>query len=418
MHVRRYALGLACLAVARRINADESDCAGPTLPCPRCGGEARYVRRQAKTFETVLGAARLERAYYHCAACRRGFCPRDRALGLEGTDLSPGVTRMTGAAAGRVSFAAASSLLAQLAGVRVEAKHVERTAEALGRAIAAVERAGAFPAEQPQAEVLYLGVDGTGVPMRKEDVAGRAGKQADGSSKTRECKVAVIWAAPTCDSDGLARCDGGSVSCSAAIESAAASDSDSELAPFAQRVRREALRRGFDQAQRQVVIGDGARWIWRVAGELFPRAVQILDYYHASEHLWDVARALGGGREQVEEWAEARCADLKSGRFNGLLATLQAHAGHCEEARKCAAYFERNRERMRYKEFRQAGLQIGSGVVEAACKRLVGGRLKQSGMHWTRPGADAILELRSCILSGRYEQFWELRSDGLHAIAA
>ncbi len=130
-----------------------------------------------------------------------------------------------------------------------------------------------------------------------------------------------------------------------------------------------------------------------------------------------MARALGGGKAQIKAWAEARCADLEAGRLDGLLATLRAHAAGCELPGKCADYIERNRDRMRYPDFRAQGLQIGSGVVEGGCKNVVGGRLKQSGMRWTKDGADAILALRCCVLSGRYEDFWEWRSDPAPAAA-
>ena len=397
--------------MARRLNEDHSDCTGAARPCPHCGHPARYAGRRRKTFETVLTGMALERAYYACGACRRGLYPREEALGMADTDLSPGVTRMTGAAAGLVSFARASGLLADLAGVLVGTKHVERTAKALGREIAAAARHGAFPPELPSAVTMYLGVDGTGVPMRQAEVAGRAGKQADGSAKTREAKLVLVWTAEDRDKHGRPRCDAGSVTYSAAIESAARRDSDPDPSQCARRMRREAARRGFQLARHRAVLGDGARWIWRVATELFPGAIQIVDYFHASEKVWEVASALGGGKAQVKAWAEARCADLWAGHLDGLLATLRAHAAGCELAGKCADYMERNRDRMRYPDFRAQGLQVGSGVVEGGCKNVVGGRLKQSGMRWTKDGADAVLELRCCILSGRYEQFWELRTD-------
>ncbi len=127
----------------------------------------------------MLGSLTLQRAYYHCPACAHGCCPRDAALGLDGASLSPGVLRMTGSTAALVSFAESSQLLAELAGVRVPAKQVERCAEALGREIAAAERDGAFPAEGPSAPTMYLGLDGTGLPMRASETAGRAGKQPD-----------------------------------------------------------------------------------------------------------------------------------------------------------------------------------------------------------------------------------------------
>ena len=194
-----------------------------------------------------------------------------------------------------------------------------------------------------------------------------------------------------------------------AIESAAARDTDPEPSAFAQRVRREAERRSFPCAQRRIVRGDAAAWIWNVATEMFPGAIQIVDYFHAAEKLWEVSRALGGDQAQVKAWAEARCADLEAGRLNGLLATLRAHTGSCEVAGQCADYIERNRDRMRYDKFRAQGLQIGSGVVEAGCTSVIGTRLKRAGMRWTKDGANAIIALRCCKLSGRYEDFWEFR---------
>lgn len=393
----------------RHFNADHSDRDGKFQTCS-CGGRARYAGRRAKTFESVLGPLTLERAYYHCAACGHGFFPRDRALTMAHSDLTPGVTRMTGAAAALASFAQASGLLDDLGGVRVSPKHVERTAEALGRDIAARERrAPAAPAAA--APTMYLAVDGTGIPVRPRETAGRAGKQPDGSARTREVKIVVIWTAERLNPEGRPACDFGSVTYSGAVESAASRDTDLEPSEFARRVRREAERRGFTRAARQVILGDGAAWIWRMAREDYPDALQIVDLWHAKEHLWDVAKALfREDKDALETWARARCDDLEQGRLDGLLATLRAHAD-CEAAGKCADYIDRNRDRMRYAEFRALGLCVGSGVVEAGCKTVVGARLKQSGMRWTVAGANDMIALRCCVLSGRYEDYWAERAE-------
>ena len=352
----------------------------------------------------------LERAWYHCDACGCGFAPRDRDLGLDGGSLSPAVLRMVGSAAGEVSFATAGSLLHGLAGLNVDAKTVERHAEALGREIAADERdrAEAGPASAP---TLYLGLDGTGVPVRGAETEGRAGKRKDGSAKTREAKLAVVWSAERTGADGLPARDPGSVTGSAAIESAATRDTDAEPAPFARRVLREAARRGFGDAERRVVIGDGAAWIWNIADEHFPGAVQIVDVFHAAEHLFDVARAVyGDDNDLARAWARKRRDELLAGDFDDMLRAVGAHAGHCEEARKGCGYFADNRARMDYPAFRDAGLCIGSGVVEGACRNIVCGRLKRGGMRWTVGGADAILALRSCIVSDRIDDFWQRRA--------
>ena len=395
--------------VERRFNDDLGDHSGSTRTCS-CGQTARYAGRRAKTFQTVLGPLILQRAYYHCSACGHGCFPRDQAPCMAHTNLSPGVTRMTGAAAARVSFAQAKELLQDLAGVAVDTKHVERMAEALGRDIAALEERGAEAPAQPPAATVYLGVDGTGVPVRASETVGRAGKQPDGSARTREAKLVVVWTAETRDKEGRPARDPGSVSYTAAIESAASRDTDPDPSAFAQRMRREAERRGFTLAQRRVILGDGATWIWRVASEDYPGAIQIVDLWHAKEKLWEVAKALfGRDKGLVETWAEARCDDLEQGRLDGLLATLRAHASSCEEAGKCADYIDKNRSRMRYPEFRAQGLCVGSGVVEAGCRTMVAGRVKRSGMYWTVNGANAILALRCCVLSGNYEDYWAER---------
>jgi len=374
------------------------------------------VDRRAKPFETVLGEVRLERAYYYCAACQRGFCPRDQQLGMKDTSLSPAVTRMIGTVGALVSFQEGSQLLQELAEVEVGAKQVERTAEALGAEVAEDERQRVEPErEGPRPGTLYLGLDGTGIPMRREELEGRAGKQPDGSAQTREVKVCALWSAEARDAEGLPRRDEGSVSYSAAIETAASRDTDSQVAEFPRRVEREAKRRGFTQAPRQVVIGDGAPWIWNIAGELFPQALQIVDRYHAKEHLSQVAKALYGQDEAARRWAERRHEELDSGRWRSLTKALARQAPHSAEARKCLQYLLRNRQRMRYPEFRAQHVCTSSGVLEAGCKVVVGARLKRSGMHWTVRGSNAIIALRCYKLSGRFEGFWERRA---HQVAA
>ena len=409
--MRNKALEFVGRMLAERLNRDGSDWQGACQPCS-CGAPARYAGRFAKTFTTLLGPLLLRRAYYHCRRCARGFFPRDRRLALAGTSLSPGVLRVTGLTAALVSFAESSLLLAELAGVSLDAKRVERAAEALGQQIDAAERSGeVFATQPPAAATMYLGIDGTGVPVRSSETAGRPGKQADGSAKTREAKLVTAWTAEgRHPKTGRPQRDPGSVSYCAAIESAASRDTDRAPSAFAQRVRREAERRGFPQAQRRVVLGDGALWIWSLCQEMFPGAIQIVDLWHAHEWLWDVSKELHAGHEAaIEAWAEARCEELDSGRFEAVLAALRS-VGDCPKASDCVRYMERNRDRMRYAEFRAAGLCVGSGVVESACKSIVGMRLKRSGMRWNVDGANAILGLRCCTQSNRYEDFWAHRS--------
>jgi len=415
MAARRQALRLAARALEQRLNADTSDYVGPTLPCP-CGGLAHYHGRHAKIFESVLGALHLERAYYDCDRCHQGFCPRDRALRLESFSLTPGVLRMTASAAALLSFAESSGLLHELAGVEVSPKQVERAAEALGEEIAVDEKQQVEPMGEV-APTMYLGMDGTGVPMRSEEVADRAGKQADGSAKTREAKLVTIWTAESRDAEGKPVRDPGSVTYSAAIESAATPDTSPELSDFAARVDREASRRGFTEAPRQAALGDGSIWIWNTATELFPQAKQILDRYHAKDNLSKVKKAVYGDSAEGKQWIEARYEELDQGHLTALVHALRTHVGPYEEARECIHYIWKNRRRMRYPEFHKQGFCTSTGVVESGCKLVIGTRLKRSGMHWSAKGANAIIALRCCKLSGRFEDFWQRRSERKQAIA-
>jgi len=256
---------------------------------------------------------------------------------------------------------------------------------------------------------LYLGMDGTGVPMRAAEVAGRTGKQPDGSAKTREAKVVTMWTAESRDAEGTPLRDLGSITYSAAIESAASLDTSPERSEFAERVLREATRRGFTQASRCVVLGDGSTWIWNTARELFPQATQILDRFHAKEALHRAAQAIFGATSQSKQWAAARCTELDDGKLHDIVHALRAYSTSCGEGTKCARYIFHNRARMRYPKFRTQGLCTSTGVLEAGCKVAIGTRLKRAGMHWTVAGANAIIALRCCKLSGRFEDFWERR---------
>lgn len=418
MAARRQALRLAARALEQRLNEDTSDYVGPELACP-CGGTAQYRGRHDKTFESVLGPLHLNRAYYHDEQCQSGFCPRDRALRLELFSLTPGVLRMTASAAALVSFEESRELLHDLAGVEVSTKQVERAAEALGAEIAVEEQQQVDKTGEvaPTAPTMYLGMDGTGVPMRAPEVADRAGKQADGSAKTREAKLVTIWSAEARDKEGKPVRDPGSITYSAAIESAATLDTSSKMSDFAARVQREASRRSFAEAQRQVVLGDGSAWIWNSASELFPQATQILDRFHAKEHLSQVGKVIYGDSPEGKSWIQARYDELDQGRLQSLVHVLRSHTDKYPQARECIHYIWKNRRRMHYPKFHQQGFCTSTGVVESGCKVVIGTRLKRSGMRWSLKGANAIIALRCSKLSGRFEGFWERRAERKQAAA-
>ena len=355
----------------------------------------------------MLGLVTLTRAWYHCAACRHGLAPRDCELGVAGASLSPGLGAMNDRAAAAVPFGRAAGLLEDLAGVRLTAKRVEREAEASGTAVAAAarERAALITARRlvplppsPLPDKLYAAIDGTGVPMTSKETAGRQGKGADGRARTREVKLAAFFTQDKLDTGGYPVRDRDSASVIATFEPAST---------FGNLVKAEGIRRGADHVRQLTILGDGAAWIWGIATAKFPEATQIVDLYHAREHLHDLARSLEFMLlDRKEEWLAARLEDLDYGYIDGIVTATRQYP--LEGARKdqidtALGYFQNNAPRMRYHWFRQCGLFVGSGVVEAGCKSVIGQRLKQAGMHWTASGADAIIALRCREASSTWE---------------
>ncbi len=394
------------------LNADTSDHQANLIRC-QCGSMARYSGSRTKKLTTAVGDIEYQSAYYHCHKCNHGFCPKDRAMGLDSSCVSPGVARMIGQSASRESFAQSQVLLHELANVEVSIKQVERSAERLGAQISDYERRD-IELESPPASIMYLGVDGTGIPVTQSETEGVKGRQADGSAKTREMKVAAAWFCDGFDERGHARIDTDSVTYTAAIETAATADMATELAPFAKRIEREALRRGFYDAQRQVVIGDGALWIWNSFSELFPEAVQILDIFHAMEKIWDMSKVIyGKGNELGKVWAKQTVEILKAGEIDQLIEVLEPFSKRHSEIESTIGYFDRNRERMRYRQFRDQGLCVSSAVLEAGCRNVIGVRLKRGGMHWTKAGANKIAALRASVISNRFDDFWYDRTSNL-----
>jgi hypothetical protein len=316
---------------------------------------------------------------------------------------------MIGHTAGVLSFSESGLMIKHLAGLRVGSKQVERAGEALGEEILRSEKAEVIEGN-PCSATMYLGIDGTGCPMRKEETTGRAGKQLDGSSKTREVKLAVVFSAENRDTNGKPIRDEGSVSYNAAIESAATGDLDESLSDFAQRVERETWRRGFHQATRQVVIGDGAKWIWNIADELFPNAIQIIDLFHAKGTISNAAKEIFGAESEYgAQWAKTCRDELEAGKLDAIIGKLEGFSKTSKPARQCRDYLVNNRDRLNYPLFRKLGLSISSGIVESGCKHVIGARVKQSGMHWTVRGANDIIALRCFKLSNRFDTFMKQR---------
>lgn len=400
--VRDTSLRIGAGILETMINADKGDCQ-PTITHPD-GTKMEYAGRRDKTFVTVLGDITLKRAYY-TDENGRGYFPRDEKLGLDKDSLSDGVKRMVGHTAGSISFKESSLMIEKLAALHVSAKQIERASEDLGREIEGNEK-NIVENGIPCSKTMYLGIDGTGCPVRKEETEGRKGKQPDGSAKTREVKLAVTFSADSRDNNNIPVRDKGSVTYNAAIESASTGDLDENISEFAARVERESKRRGFDKADRQVILGDGARWIWNIAGDLFPGAVQIIDLYHAKGTISRVAKEIfGTDSEFGKRWGKELRDDLEGGNIDIILEKLEPYLDDFKEAKSCQKYLLNNRDKLNYPYFRELGLSTSSGIVESGCRHVIGARVKQSGMHWTVDGANSIIALRCSILSGRFDNF-------------
>jgi hypothetical protein len=395
-----------------RLLSQSSGQSGQT-PCA-CGHAAHYHDTRPKQLLTALGPVRFQRSYYVCPRCHQGQSPRDRELDVEGVSCSPGVRRMLAVVGSESSFDQGREQLELLAGIEVTAKAVERHAEVVGADIEACQQSEIGYAKQlelpvvcgPAVPLLYIEMDGTGIPVVKAETEGRAGKVDGQPAHTREVKLGCVFTQTTTDPEGRPVRDEDSTSYVAAIETAEA---------FGLRLYTEAWRRGWSRAQRKVVIGDGAIWIWNLADQHFPSAVQIVDLYHARQHLWDLsAKLFPNDSKGLKRWI-ARCLDrLEQGKIEALVKILRDAPPGTDELAKTIAneaeYFERNAERMRYPVFRAQGLFVGSGVIEAGCKVVVGARLKCSGMFWTVRGANAIIALRCFRISRRFEDYWADRS--------
>ena len=401
--------GAAVLAAL--LTEDESD-EDTALACA-CGERMASQGRRPKQLVTLLGRVVLERLYYYCRHCRRGRAPRDAALDIEGTQYSPGVRRLQALVGSVAPFARGRALLEDLAGVQVSVKAVERQAEDIGSDLAEQEESGRRQAElrgfppvagEPLA-TLYIEMDGTGIPVTAAAAAGHAGKDA-GVARTREVKLGCVFTQTQLDAEGRPVRDERSTTYTGAIEDAAA---------FGQRIYHEAWRRGLHRAERVVVIGDGAAWIWNLSHIYFPHAIEIVDTYHAREHLWDLGRLLfPQDRRQRRRWVRRRKKQLDEGRVEHLVRSLQRTPADspevADELRIGANYFAGHAERMRYAAFRRQGLFVGSGVIEAGCRSVIASRLKLSGMFWTVPGANSIIALRCAQHSNRFDDYWEERA--------
>jgi hypothetical protein len=409
-HIRSSMHSVGSILLERLINSDGGDYRGRTLRSER-GELFEFKEYRDKEVLTVLGPVIVQRAYYYDQDCGEGYCPKDVALDIAETSFSPGVRRMMAKAGAYRPFGLGHEQIKEMAGLEVDSKAIERISHQLGEEVEGFYRRegsqfllGKIVPLRP-VTTMYICIDATGVPVVKAETANRKGKGQQGQAKTREAKLGCVFTQTTVDEKGHPKRDEDSTSYVGAIET---------TEPFGNRIDAEALRRGLERAHKVCVIGDAAPWIWNIVEEHFYGAIQIIDLYHARQHYWSVARAaFGSHQKKLNQWTEGRRKELNEGKVEDVIKAIQRLAVSIPEQKELLegeiAYFEKNKHRMRYAEFRRQGLFVGSGVVEAGCRTVIGQRLKQSGMHWTVKGANNIIALRCCILSNRWEDFWEQR---------
>ena len=346
----------------------------------------------------------------------------DEALGLI-NGASPGLVRLVSRAAAREGYEGASDDLKALGGIEIDGRQIQRLVAHSGPKVAAQLKQN--PEEKPpdtdSIPVMYVEADGTGVPLVAEELKGRRGKQPDGSAKTREVKLGAVFTQSKTDEEGRPMRDYQSTTYVGSFEAAG---------DFGTTLREEARRRGLARALKVIFIGDGAAWVWELARVNFPSAICILDFYHMMLYLHELARLLYGtdaawAKRKTTQWKE----QMETDQVDRVIASLQERAKELgdlpavtrERIESQIGYLENNRHPMTYGTFRKAGYFYGSGVVEAGCRAVVGKRLKQSGMFWTRKGAENVLALRCALLGNRWDECWDQINHSKqlsHALAA
>jgi hypothetical protein len=401
-----------------------------------CGHRQRLVGERPKELLSLVGPVTFVRPYYQCLgvpeadeSCTHGEAPDDALWGVQQRRTTSGVQREISYLCGRLTFEEAAETLCRQVPLAMAARQALTLMRPVGEALAAqqAQQVDALWAQAQQPRTctdahrpgicdirrLYIEVDGVLARLRRGSVPLEKEERHRPGDVYREIKVGAVFRAES----GRER-----------SELVAGVFVDTPMPDSLHYVARRTAKGGFDRllyslavqgglerAQQVVVLGDGAPWIWNLVSEQFPQAVQIVDLYHAKEHVWDVARAVFGGRTpEATAWATEACGLLVEGQIEALVAAIAALPPIAPEPGQTRSipdravdYFSLNAQRMRYPLFRAQGMHLGSGIAEAACKTVVGTRAKRSGMRWTPEGLDALLPLRTAVLNHSYDSFWE-----------
>ena len=376
--------------------------------CPKCREVASFHEHRDKSFTTLLGDIRVEvRPYYHCAHCRSGYFPGDETLGLAGRRLSLGAEEVVTLGGTLTSFAgAAQKILIRMTGLRIGESTVERitehNGERLGQMIEQGQTLGPaldwdFNRDANGQRVAYISVDATGVGRQ-----GPGGAKAEG----KMVYVGMIYN-PT-------KFDPKSPQDARPIKQARYLAGLTDLETLGGQLRRQGAQIGMDRADQWIGLSDGGQGLEDFFEVNFPRATLILDFYHAAEHLADLAKAWADetttAASLLTDWRH----QMKAEGGTAVLKTLEAldRSGRSSEAleeyRLVTQYVRKNAYRMDYPRYQAAGWQIGSGSMESGCKTVVCQRLCGSGMRWGVDGADSVSHLRALFQSepNQWESFW------------
>lgn len=358
---------------------------GSQITCS-CGEPSKFKNYNPKRIVSLCGETTITRSYYYCSSCGESYVPLDATLGLDSGRTSVGVRTKVGRLAAMIPFENVSLELRELCGIVLSSDTALRIAESMGMRIKNERQEreqavllGDVEAPEVAPERLYIGIDGAHVPMY------------DGSY--HEAKCGIVY--QTVQQGDKTK-----------ISNAKYTATLQRTAAFGEQVYALAFDQGVENASNLACLGDGATWIWNSFSLHYPDAVQILDFFHATEHLDDVAKAwYGEDSEKATLWLEARKLDLLSDCVDDVINSIRSWHPAEDKAndirRVELGYFEKNKNRMLYASFKANGYHIGSGLVESACKMIVTQRLKQSGMRWTEPGAESMAHLRSFLLSDR-----------------
>jgi hypothetical protein len=431
----------ACLAMGQRwleevLNHPASETRSQARRQGECGHRQRLVGERPKQLLTLMGKVRVRRPYYQCllpegveetSSCSHGQAPFDELWGIEAERTRPGVQKLVSYLGASMTLQEAAAAFQAVLPLNMSARQALHLMQPVGETLikqedkqqervfqeAAKKQTASHPKKGGQEEIerMYIELDGVLARMRRGSVPLEEQEKKRAGDVYREVKVGAVFTATR----GRSRSDlvpGTFVDTANSIQYVARRTT-AEI--FGRYLYTLAQRGGIERARQVVVLGDGAAWIWRLVAEHFPQAVQIVDLWHAREQVWKVARSVfGRGHPQEAAWAKSACDLLHEGNTLALvkmiehLPAIPPEAGATRSVPEIEAdYFRSNAQRMRYPTFRAQGMQIGSGVAEAACKTVVSTRAKRSGMRWTPEGLDAVLALRTTVLNGAYDDFWK-----------